>query len=138
MKSQTTILRTIFGSTLPVLALSIACVAQQPLPFQNPSFEDQPDFGKPPVGWFYCGNFGETPPDIHPGGFYGVETLPKDGQTYVGMVVRDNGTEEQLGQRLAAPLVLASVTPSGFLPPDRSSMSVLVESRGSLRLIRFR
>lgn len=105
MKSQTTILRTIFGSTLPALTLSIACVAQQPLPFQNPSFEDQPDFGKPPVGWFYCGNFGETPPDIHPGGFYGVETLPKDGQTYVGMVVRDNGTEEQLGQRLAAPLV---------------------------------
>ncbi|MDZ4681835.1 MAG: hypothetical protein SH848_07060 [Saprospiraceae bacterium] len=91
--------------TLLAMALSFACMAQQPVPFQNPSFEDQPDFGKPPVGWFYCGNFGETPPDIHPGGFYGVVTPPKDGQTYVGMVARDNGTEEQLGQRLAAPLV---------------------------------
>jgi len=99
-----TILRTILGSTLPAITVSFASIAQQPRPFQNPSFEDLPDFGKPPIGWFYCGNFGETPPDIHPGGFYGVETLPKDGQTYVGMVARDNGTEEQLGQRLAAPL----------------------------------
>ncbi|MFM9948491.1 MAG: hypothetical protein ACKV1O_11180 [Saprospiraceae bacterium] len=99
-----TILRTILGSTLSAITVSFACVAQQPLPFQNPSFEDQPDFGKPPIGWFYCGNFGETPPDIHPGGFYGVETPPKDGQTYVGMVARDNGTEEELGQRLVAPL----------------------------------
>lgn len=100
-----TIFRTTFGTTLPAMVLSFTCMAQQPVSFQNPSFEDRPDFGKPPVGWFYCGNFGETPPDIHPGGFYGVVTPPKDGQTYVGMVIRDNGTEEQLGQRLAAPLV---------------------------------
>lgn len=72
----------------------------QVIPLQNPSFEDQPDFGKPPAGWFYCGNFGETPPDIHPGGFYEVELPSKDGRTYVGMVLRDNGTQEQLGQRL--------------------------------------
>jgi len=105
MKSKIIILRTIFGSILPALTLSIAGVAQQPLPFQNPSFEDRPDFGRPPAGWFFCGNFGETPPDIHPGGFYGVETQPKDGRTYVGMVTRDNGTAEQLGQRLVQPLV---------------------------------
>lgn len=98
------ILRTIFGTTLPAIAVSFACMAQQPIPFLNPSFEDRPDFGKPPAGWFYCGHFGETPPDIHPGGFYGVETPPKDGQTYVGMVTRDNGTAEQLGQRLTQPL----------------------------------
>ncbi|NUO03060.1 MAG: hypothetical protein HUU01_20820, partial [Saprospiraceae bacterium] len=92
------------GITLSAIALAFTCTAQQPLPFLNPSFEDQPDFGKPPSGWFFCGNSGETPPDIHPGGFYGVTAAPKDGRTYVGMVMRDNGTEEQLGQRLAAPL----------------------------------
>ncbi len=77
----------------------------QPLLLQNPSFEDFPGLGKPPFGWFFCGNMGETPPDIHPGDLYGVTAAAKDGHTYVGMVSRHNGTYEQLGQRLSQPLV---------------------------------
>ncbi len=91
--------------TITLFVPMAAAMAQLPISFRNPSFEDRPDFGKPPAGWFYCGKIGETPPDVHPGEFYGVNTPPKDGQTYVGMVTRDNGTAEQLGQRLEEPIV---------------------------------
>ena len=71
----------------------------------NPSFEDEPSVAKPPFGWYYCGQPGESPPDVHPGGFFGVDRLAKDGATFVGMVVRDNGTNEGIGQKLPSPLM---------------------------------
>jgi len=52
------------------------------------------------MGWFYCDDAGESPPEIHPGGFFNVTKAPYDGHTYLGMVVRDNGTNEGVGQRL--------------------------------------
>lgn len=70
----------------------------------NPSFEDEPRHSKPPLGWYFCGQPGETPPDIHPTGAYGVEQPPKSGHTYAGMVVRDNQTWEALGQQLTSPM----------------------------------
>lgn len=72
---------------------------------QNTSFEDVPGFSRPPRGWFYCGEFGETPPDIHPfNALYGVVQAAKDAYTYVGMVVRENNTWEGLSQWLPQPL----------------------------------
>ncbi len=67
---------------------------------QNPSFEDHAGAGRLPHSWYFCGSTEETPPDIHPGGWFRVNKAPKEGQTYVGMVVRDNGTGESIGQRL--------------------------------------
>lgn len=69
---------------------------------QNPSFEDVPGFSRTPRGWFYCGEIGESPPDIHPSpdSPFGVTQHPKRGYTYVGMVVRDNNTNEALSQWL--------------------------------------
>ncbi len=78
-------------------------VGSQPLnfiPILNPSFEDHPGAGKLPNGWYFCGPVEETPPDIHPGGWFRVTKLAEEGQTYVGMVVRDNGTTESIGQGL--------------------------------------
>jgi outer membrane protein OmpA-like peptidoglycan-associated protein len=46
----------------------------------------------------------ETPPDIHPGNFWENNTPPSEGRTYVGMVVRDNETQEAIAQRMTAPL----------------------------------
>jgi outer membrane protein OmpA-like peptidoglycan-associated protein len=69
----------------------------------NPSFEDIPQAGLPPSGWFDCGRQGESPPDVQPGSF-NVSTAPRSGDSYLGMVVRDNDTWEAIGQRLKAPL----------------------------------
>ena len=71
---------------------------------QNPSFEDEPGFSRTPRGWFYCGEMGETPPDIHPLDLFGVVHKAQQGRTYIGMVVRDNGTWEGVSQWLSMPL----------------------------------
>ena len=76
----------------------------------NPSFEDQPRTGKAPRGWYDCGWVGtETPPDVNPirnpqMNAFKVIKAAKDGNTYLGMVVRDNDTWERVGQRLSTPL----------------------------------
>ncbi len=77
----------------------------KPIFLNNPSFEDKPGHRKPPRGWFFCAPQLESPPDVHPSGMFGVEEQPKDGRTYVGMVVRDVGTWESIGQRLETPLL---------------------------------
>jgi outer membrane protein OmpA-like peptidoglycan-associated protein len=87
-------------------------VAQTKVAIVNKSFEDIPRQGVNTSrfsvnGWFDCGAIRfpyETPPDIHPGNFWENNTPPSDGRTYVGMVVRDNETQESIAQRLSAPL----------------------------------
>ena len=76
----------------------------------NPSFEDIPRQGHPPRGWYDCGFPGETPVDVHPAAisaedtanFFGVDNRPHDGNTYLGMVVRDNDTYEAVSQRFTS------------------------------------
>ncbi|KXK41076.1 MAG: outer membrane protein [Bacteroidetes bacterium OLB9] len=77
----------------------------------NPSFEDTPkrggDGSGPIKDWFDCGaiNFPlETPPDIHPNGFWENNLPASDKKTYLGMVVRDNGTYEAVSTRLVGEL----------------------------------
>lgn len=73
----------------------------------NASFEDIPRQGHPPRGWYDCGFPGESPVDVHPAAlaaedtanFFGVDARPRDGNTYLGMVVRDNDTYEAVSQR---------------------------------------
>ncbi len=85
-------------------AVASAPFAQSSIFLENPSFEGEPSPSRPPQGWYFCGQPGESPPDVHPGGFFGVDRLAQDGATFVGMVVRDNGTNEGIGQRLSVPL----------------------------------
>jgi len=75
--------------------------------FHNPSFEDNPRPQHPPQGWWDCGFPSETPPDVHPNPaspFFGVKRPAQDGDTYLGMVVRQNDTWESVAQRLNRPL----------------------------------
>lgn len=67
----------------------------------NPSFEDTPSDATVPQGWHACADM--TTPDIFPG-FWGVYTEPSDGDTYVGIITRENSTAESFGQRLSVPL----------------------------------
>ncbi len=90
----------------------IGVQSQQVIVIDNPSFEDVPrrgtDQNRSIMGWFDCGsiNFrGESPPDIHPGDFWQVRLAPSDGNTYLGLVVRDNDSYEGLSQRLNSPIV---------------------------------
>ncbi len=86
--------------------------AQRLLELKNPSFEDQPRIGtinsRPPMDWYDCGHLGETAPDIHSGesNFYEVSRAASDGQTYLGLVTRNNETWERIGQRLSEKLVV--------------------------------
>lgn len=75
----------------------------------NPSFEDVPRAGTwytPSIkGWHDCGlsQFpGETPPDIHPLPTHAwkVSMQPYEGESYLGLVVRYNGTNESVSQEL--------------------------------------
>lgn len=101
---------------------SILSAQDEAIPLRNPSFEDDPHIGKldlyrNPVteirGWVDCGARGESPPDIHPsGGFrdstemngWEVARNAQEGYTFLGMVVRDNSTNEAISQPLAKPL----------------------------------
>ena len=76
----------------------------------NPSFEGIPTCCQAPPGWTDCGFKGETPPDIQPAldqqnnPFFNVTKKPIDGDTYLGMVVRENETFERVSQKLVHPL----------------------------------
>jgi hypothetical protein len=70
----------------------------------NPSFEGMPQPGSVPEGWIDCGFPNESPADIQPNPNFGVEKKASHGNTYLGMVVRDNDTWESVGQYLHHPL----------------------------------
>lgn len=71
---------------------------------ENPSFEDEPGIAKTPRNWSDCTFMGETPPDVQPDLTFGVKTPALFGDSYLGMVTRDNSTWEGVGQRLSSPL----------------------------------
>ncbi|MCB9267960.1 MAG: hypothetical protein H6561_00100 [Lewinellaceae bacterium] len=70
----------------------------------NPSFEGIPHCCMTPVGWRDCGPPSQTPPDIQPSGQFGVTAPAFNGSSYLGMVVRETGTTEAIGQKLSSPL----------------------------------
>ncbi len=63
----------------------------------NASFEGEPQDATMPVGWHACEP--GTTPDILPG-HWGVYQEASDGDTYVGLITRDDGSRESIGQRL--------------------------------------
>lgn len=73
--------------------------AQLPAPFDltNPSFEGQPADATMPVGWFM--STPGTTPDILPG-YWGVYQDAEDGDTYLGLITRPDGSWEAIAQRL--------------------------------------
>ena len=80
--------------------------AQDEIFLENPSFEDSPRLSKTPSSWFDCGFPGESQVDIHPvpASEFQVDKTAIDGDSYLGMVVRENETWESIGQRLSQPL----------------------------------
>ena len=85
---------------LCLFGVSISLSAQQVIYLENPSFEDIPQHSTPPSGWEDHGFEGQSPTDIHPKGNFGVYRAPIHGNTYLGMVVREDETYECIGQKL--------------------------------------
>ncbi|MFK7936828.1 MAG: hypothetical protein AB8G22_25165 [Saprospiraceae bacterium] len=81
------------------LLLSFSTVAQ--IQLDNASFEGEPQDATVPVGWFACAP--GTTPDILPG-FWGVYNDSSEGDTYIGLITRRDGSYESIGQRLKEPL----------------------------------
>lgn len=75
--------------------------AQQSVYLRNASFEDRPQEAKTPVGWESCGEY--SSPDVLPGP-WGVYQKAADGNTFVGLITREDLTWEMMGQRLSRPL----------------------------------
>lgn len=101
----------VFLILLPFIFIGQNLIGQNgPIIIVNPSFEAIPGEGSlngpMPRGWYDCGFPGETVPDVHPkeGGAFQVTKESFDGNTYIGMVVRENDTWERISQRLTAPL----------------------------------
>lgn len=74
---------------------------QSSIYLRNASFEDRPQEAKTPVGWESCGEY--SSPDVLPGP-WGVYQKATDGNTFVGLISREDGTWEMMGQRLSRPL----------------------------------
>jgi hypothetical protein len=84
----------------------ISCVihGQDTILVKNKSFESKPEMGNKPdlfnlTYWRDCGYLRyfkkghyESPPDIHPNNFHGVDMAASDGRSHIGLVVRDINT----------------------------------------------
>ncbi|MEO0776989.1 MAG: hypothetical protein AAFW73_18605 [Bacteroidota bacterium] len=81
--------------TLFLVLLGSSLTAQVRL--ENASFEGDPQDATTPVSWHPCA-IGTTP-DILPGP-WGVYQEASEGDTYMGLITREDGTHESVGQRL--------------------------------------
>jgi hypothetical protein len=109
----------ILKSTLLLfLFFSINTNAQvEEIQLTNPSFEDFPRPGQQPRGWFDCGDINfplQTAPDVHPSmvngiPIFGVTQQSYHGNTYLGMVHRENGSYESVAQRLKSRLLMGNI-----------------------------
>lgn len=84
---------------LPFIFLLVNSYAQ--ITLNNPSFEDTPADATTPMGWFPCAP--GTTPDILPG-FWGVYQEASEGETFVGLITRFDGSYESIGQRFSEKL----------------------------------
>ena len=91
MKSPLLLILTLLGSSF----------LSAQIPVENASFEGEPQDATTPVRWHECEP--DTTPDILPG-FWGVTNEPSDGDTYMGLITRDIGSWESVGQRLQEPI----------------------------------
>lgn len=79
----------------------LLCSALSAQHFVNNSFEGDPQEAFVPVGWHKCSPL--TTPDILPG-VWGVYEEAAEGNTFVGLITRNDGSFETIGQRMPIPL----------------------------------
>lgn len=97
--------------SLSFLFCTLGLSQKEKIKLKNPCFEDYARPGQQPREWYDCGVIIfplETPPDVHSGQdsmfFFGVTQTAYHGDTYLGMVVRENESFESVAQKLETPL----------------------------------
>lgn len=99
------LLKTVFSIILSCLFFGTAIFAQSDTIYlKNPSFEGIAREEWLPKNWQDCGFEGESAPDTQPCDAADVQKKAVHGDTYIGMVTRDNDTWESIGQQLEKPL----------------------------------
>ncbi len=94
-----------YNAIFALLVITKVLLAQpNVIPIKNASFEDFPQPSHVPNLWHDCGMMGESPPDILPHPAFQVSTRPQQGNSYIGLVTRDNETYEGVSQRLGKAL----------------------------------
>lgn len=83
-------------------ALMLCFNSQAQIRIDNASFEGEAQDATMPNGWLSCKD--GTTPDILPGS-WGVTTEPSEGDTYIGLITRPDGSWESIGQRLLKPIL---------------------------------
>lgn len=86
---------------LLIISLFFSFSLKAQVVLDNSSFEGKPNDAEMPNGWHAC-NPGSTP-DILPGP-WGVSSEASQGNTYMGLITRENEEWESVGQRLRKPL----------------------------------
>lgn len=84
---------------IAILLFLTSCATLQlagQITLNNASFEDEPADATVPMGWFPCAP--QTTPDILPG-FWGVYNEASEGETFLGLITRFDGSYESVGQR---------------------------------------
>ena len=90
-------------SILPIFfAVALFRAGDPPILFENSSFEGKPKPNACPKNWSsYAPN---STPDIQPGAWQVASPAAHDGDTYIGLIAREDGSCEDIGQPLAQPL----------------------------------
>lgn len=74
--------------------------AQNEILLENPSFEGTPGKTVAPTSWNDCSNSDFGGPDILPIGTDNYAGRAKDGNTFLGLIITDEGVTERVGQKL--------------------------------------
>jgi len=83
-----------------LLSFRPSLLVAQEIRLANASFEGTPSDATMPQQWNTCQR-GSTP-DILPG-FWGVYLEPFEGGSYIGLITREDGSFESIGQKLSIP-----------------------------------
>ncbi|MEL6923105.1 MAG: hypothetical protein AAFO94_03585 [Bacteroidota bacterium] len=86
---------------LLLLLVTMTHLAKAQSRLDNASFEGDPQDATVPTGWHAC-EIGSTP-DILPGPWQ-VYLEASEGETYMGLITREDGSWENVGQRLKQPM----------------------------------
>ena len=84
------------GQTLLLSVIVMSMISGQSF-LKNPSFEGEAADATTPDDWMVC--LSRSTPDILPGP-WGVEIEAEDGETYVGLITREDGSTEHITQRI--------------------------------------
>ena len=105
LKSKEINMNRLIFTVVLLLSLRFLAAGQGEIEIRNPSFEfdSYNQAGQTPMFWQNFGSAKESPPDLQPG-FFGCQVEPFDGHSCLGLVTRDNGTTEAVGQKLSSPL----------------------------------